>query len=134
MVLWALHGDRTNERVWHVALPTIVGELAIPIALYLSSPFLTMLAVTVCAAGVCCALPTFWPLPSMFLTGAAAAGGIALINSIGNSAGFLTPYITGWMADLTGSQKTGLWIVGACMVGSGLLALALKGTPRPQAR
>jgi len=129
MVLWARHGDRTRERVWHVALPAFVGGAAIPVALYLGSPLAAMVAVTVCATGVMCALPTFWALPTTFLTGAAAAGGIALVNSVGNTAGFVAPYATGWLADLTGSQKTGLWVVGAAMVLAGAVAVALRAAP-----
>jgi D-galactonate transporter len=131
MVLWSRHGDRTRERVWHVAIPAIVGGIAIPIALYLSSPFTAMIAVTICTMGICAALPTFWPLPTMFLSGAAAAAGIALINSIGNTAGFLGPYITGWLTDLTGSEKLGLWVVGIVMVVAGFVAVALRAAPTP---
>lgn len=126
MVWWSRHGDRTGERAWHVALPALVGGLAIPVTLYLGNPFSAMVAVTVCAVGVLAALPTFWALPSTFLSGAAAAGGIALINSIGNVSGFAAPYITGWLKDWTGTQKAGLWVVGACMVASALGALALR--------
>ncbi|MFC7625683.1 MFS transporter [Microlunatus sp. GCM10028923] len=130
MIIWARHGDRTNERAWHVAIPAIVGGLAIPVALYLQSPALVMVAVSVCAVGVCCALPTFWALPTSFLTGAAAAGGIALVNSIGNLAGFAAPYITGFLADLTGTQNAGMWAVGAAMVGAGVLTLILGSLPK----
>ncbi|GAB2555397.1 MFS transporter [Nocardia heshunensis] len=126
MVWWSRHGDRTGERVWHVALPALVGGLAIPVTLYLGNPFSAMVAVTVCAVGVLAALPTFWALPSTFLSGAAAAGGIALINSIGNISGFAAPYVTGWLKDWTGTQKAGLWVVGACMVGSAVGALAMR--------
>ena len=126
MVWWGRHGDRTGERRWHVALPTIIGGLAIPIALYLGNPFAAMTAVTVCAVGVLAALPTFWALPSTFLSGAAAAGGIALINSLGNISGFAAPYITGWLKDFTGTQRAGLWVVGVYMVLAGLGALALR--------
>lgn len=130
MIIWARHGDRTNERVWHVAIPAIIGGLAIPVALYLQSPTLVMVAVSVCAIGVCCALPTFWALPTSFLTGAAAAGGIALVNSIGNLAGFAAPYITGFLADLTGTQNAGMWAVGAAMIGAGVLTLILRALPK----
>lgn len=131
MIIWARHGDRTDERVRHVAIPAIIGGLAIPVALYLQSPALVMVAVSVCAIGVCCALPTFWALPTSFLTGTAAAAGIALVNSIGNLAGFAAPYITGFLADLTGSQNAGMWAVGAAMVGAGVLTLALRALPKP---
>jgi hypothetical protein len=75
---------------------------------------------------VLAALPTFWALPSAFLSGAAAAGGIALINSLGNVSGFAAPYLTGWLADLTGTQRAGLWVVGASMVLAGLGVFALR--------
>ncbi|MFF4593530.1 MFS transporter [Amycolatopsis sp. NPDC001319] len=133
MVLWARHGDRTAERKWHVALPMLVGGVAIPIALYLGNPYAAMAAVTVCAVGVCCALPTFWALPSNFLAGAAAAGGIALINSLGNISGFAAPYITGWLRDLTGTQRTGLWVVGACMGAGAIVTIAVGARPRQSA-
>ncbi|MFI6869794.1 MFS transporter [Nocardia sp. NPDC050406] len=130
MVWWARHGDRTAERAWHVALPAGIGGLAIPVTLYLGNPFAAMVAVTVCAVGVLAALPTFWALPSTFLSGAAAAGGIALINSIGNISGFAAPYVTGWLKDATGTQRAGLWVVGACMVAAAGGVLALQRRAR----
>ena len=69
----------------------------------------------------------------MFLSGAAAAAGIALINSVGNTAGFFGPYITGWLKDLTGSQQAGMWVIGAVMVAAGVVVVALKATPVPDA-
>ncbi|GAA2335131.1 MFS transporter [Saccharopolyspora halophila] len=130
MIFWAAHGDRTRERTWHVALPMLIGGIAIPIALYLSNPYLAMAAMTVCAVGVCAALPTFWALPSNFLAGAAAAGGIAMINTLGNISGFAAPYITGSLADITGSQRTGLWVVGLVMIAAAGTVLALRAKPR----
>ncbi|MFD2466208.1 MFS transporter [Amycolatopsis silviterrae] len=134
MIPWARHGDRTGERTWHVALPMLVGGAAIPVALYLGNPYATMTAVTICAVGVCAALPTFWALPSNFLSGTAAAAGIALINALGNLSGFVAPYVTGWLRDLTGTQRTGLWVVGACMVAGAVLAVALGAKPRASRR
>ncbi|GAA1619804.1 MULTISPECIES: MFS transporter [Brevibacterium] len=131
MFFWSRHGDRTGERVWHVAIPLFIGGISIPIALYLSSPFTTMIAVTVTAMSICAALPTFWPLPQTFLAGAGAAAGLALINSLGNSAGFFAPYITGWLAELTGAQNAGMWVVGAAMVAAGIVTLVLRAAPVP---
>ncbi|GAA2815960.1 MFS transporter [Saccharopolyspora taberi] len=130
MVVWASHGDRTRERVWHVALPMLLGGVSIPVALYLGNPYAAMLAVTFCAVGVCAALPTFWALPSNFLSGAAAAGGIALINSLGNVSGFAAPYITGALRDVTGSQRAGLWVVGVVMVAAAMLVIFLRAAPK----
>jgi nitrate/nitrite transporter NarK len=116
MIPWARHADRTGERIWHVAVPAAVGGIAIPVTLYLGSPLAAMVAISVCTIGIMCALPTFWALPPALLTGVAAASGIALINSVGNAAGFAGPYLTGWFADLTGNPTTGLWVVGGCML------------------
>ncbi len=129
MLLWARHGDRTRERVWHVAGPLVLGGAAIPVTLYLGSPLAAMVAVSICAMSIMAFLPTFWALPTTFLTGAAAASGIALINSVGNVSGFAAPYITGWLAELTGNQKSGLWVVGATMVAAALVTLVLGVAP-----
>lgn len=131
MVPWAWHSDRTGERVWHVAIPAIVGGVTIPAALYMTDVYLAMVAVTLCTCAVMCALPVFWSLPSSFLTGAAAAGGIALINSLGNLSGFGGPYITGWLTDLTGNSKVALWVVGTLSLAAAALVVALGARPRP---
>ncbi len=133
MLLWARHGDRTRERVWHVAAPLALGGVAIPVTLYLGSPFAAMVAVSICAMSIMAFLPTFWALPTTFLAGAAAASGIALINAVGNTAGFAAPYVTGWLADLTGSQRAGLWVVGVTMVAAAAVTLALGVAPHTPA-
>lgn len=129
MYFWAKHADRTKENVWHVALPMLLGGLTIPIALYLKSPVLVMIPVTFVAIGVYSAIPSFWSLPSRFLTGAAAAGGIGLINSVGNLGGFAAPYATGALNDLTGTNKAGMWAVGVIMVMAASLVVVLRATP-----
>jgi nitrate/nitrite transporter NarK len=68
-----------------------------------------------------------------FLSGVAAASGIALINSVGNLSGFGAPYITGWLADLTGQQRAGLWVVGATMVAAAIVTVVLRAAPRSEA-
>jgi ACS family tartrate transporter-like MFS transporter len=131
MVLWSRHSDRTGERIWHVAIPTLIGAVSIPIALYMQSPLTTMIAVTVNAVGVFCALPVFWYLPSTFLTGAGAAAGIAVVNSVGNTSGFGAPYVTGWLFDATGNSRAGLWVVGAVMLVAVVLVLVLRSRVTP---
>lgn len=126
MVLWSRHSDRTGERVWHVAAPTLLAAVSIPVALYLNSPFAVMAVVSLTAIGVLCALPVFWYLPTTFLSGVAAAAGIAMINSIGNLSGFGAPYVTGWLTDLTGDTKAGLWVVGAVLLAAAVLVVALS--------
>lgn len=130
MVPWARHADRTGERVWHVAIPAIVGGVSIPAALYMANPYLAMVAITVSTCSIMCAMPVFWALPSTFLTGTAAAGGIALINSLGNLSGFGGPYVTGFLTDLTGSNKAGLWVVGAFSLVAAGLVVFLGSAPK----
>lgn len=129
MFLWSRHADRTREHVWHVAIPLVVGGLAIPVALYLHHPIAVMIPVIIAAMGVFSALPIFWALPPRFLTGAAAAGGIALINSLGNLGGFAAPYATGALSDLTGSNRAGMWAVGVIMVVCAALVVTLGAAP-----
>lgn len=133
MYLWSRHADRTGEHVWHVAIPMLLGGLAIPVALYLHSPVLAMIPVIVAAVGVYSAIPSFWALPSRFLTGAAAAGGIGLINSVGNLGGFAAPYATGALDQWTGNSRAGMWAVGVIMVLAAALVVALRATPDPDA-
>lgn len=132
MVPWARHADRTGERVWHVAIPAIAGGLCIPAALYLANPYLAMAAITVSTCSIMCAMPTFWALPSTFLTGTAAAGGIALINSLGNLSGFGGPYVTGWLTDLTGDSKAALWVIGALSLAAAGTVVFVGSDPKPR--
>jgi nitrate/nitrite transporter NarK len=75
--------------------------------------------------GAYAALPTFWTLPTAFLTGSAAAGGIALINSIGNLGGFVGPYAIGWVKDATGATTLALVALAGCYIMAGLVTLLL---------
>lgn len=133
MYLWSRHADRTNEHVWHVAFALAAGGAAIPVVMYLGNPVLAMVPVVVTAVGVYSSIPSFWALPSRFLTGAAAAGGIGLINSVGNLGGFVAPYATGALNDATGNDRAGLWAVGVVMIAAAGLVVALRATPNPNA-
>ena len=123
MILWTRRAANPTVRV---GVPALVGGLAIPVALYLSNPWLAMVAVTICACSVLSALPGFWALPTAYLTGAAAAAGIGLINSLGNLSGFVAPYVTGLLSDATGNNRLGLWVVGLCMISAAAVTWALR--------
>lgn len=126
MYFWGLHSDRTGERRWHVFIPLLVGGVGLTSsALLADSPLLAMAALTVGAIGIYSALPGFWTFPTSMLTGAAAAGGIALVNSIGNLAGYFGPFAIGYMKDRTGSYRVGLIMMSAFMLISGILAMTL---------
>jgi ACS family tartrate transporter-like MFS transporter len=125
MILWTRHSDATRERVWHVAGPATVSGLCLIAAAYLASPILAAFALTICAMGLYSALSTFWTLPTGFLTGSAAAGGIALINSIGNLGGFVGPYAVGWIKDATGETTLGLVVLAGCLIMAGVVTFLL---------
>jgi hypothetical protein len=92
----------------------------------MNSPFTTMTVITVTAMGIFSAFPVFWYLPPTFLTGTGAAGGIAVVNSIAAVSGLVAPYVTGWLVDLTGSARLGLWVVGTVAVAGALGLLAMS--------
>jgi MFS transporter, ACS family, tartrate transporter len=125
MVLWTRHSDHTGERVWHVALPAFLGGAGLIADAYLGDPVIAMAALTLGSVGTFAALPTFWTLPTALLTGTAAAGGIALINSIGNIGGFVGPSLVGWIRDYSGNAALATASLGGFMILSGLVTLAL---------
>jgi MFS transporter, ACS family, tartrate transporter len=128
MVVWTRHSDKARERPWHVALPAFAGCLGLTVSAYVSNPTLSIIALSVAFVGIYAAIPTSWTLPTAFLTGTAAAGGIALINSIGNLGGFAGPYFMGWIKAATGGYALGLLILGVGLAISGLIALAMRHT------
>lgn len=108
MVLVAYSADRSGERRWHIALPALAGSLGLLLSVqWHSDTTLAMVALTLATIGILTTLPLFWSLPTSFLAGTGAAAGIALINSLGNLAGFLSPYAVGWLKDLTHSTDSG---------------------------
>jgi MFS transporter, ACS family, tartrate transporter len=126
MVFWALHSDVNRERVWHVALPLLVTAVALGVCGYFDNPAITIIALIVAAIGTFCTFAVFWTLPTAWLSGTAAAGGIALINSIGNLAGFGGPYLIGWVTNATGSTATGLLVLAVLPLLAGCLVLVGK--------
>jgi MFS transporter, ACS family, tartrate transporter len=121
MILWARHSDATRERVMHVGAPLLLTAVALGICGYVTDPMTTMVVLTVAAIGVFCTFGVFWTLPTAWLSGTAAAGAIALINSIGNLAGFGGPYLIGWVKEATGSTSTGLLVLAVLPLIGGLL-------------
>jgi nitrate/nitrite transporter NarK len=102
-----------------------VGGVSIPVALATNNPVATVAVITVTACAIFAALPNFWTVPTRFLTGAAAAAGIALINTVGNIAGFAAGYVTGALKDWTGSYIVPMFVVGGFMILSAILMVVL---------
>jgi ACS family tartrate transporter-like MFS transporter len=126
MPLWARHSDRRRERHWHFVIPTLAAAVCFLVAAQASSLALALPAFALAAAGVYAACPIFWTLPTRMLSGVAAAGGIALINSIGNLAGYFGPFMMGYLKDATGSYSAGISLLSAGMAVAGLSALLLR--------
>jgi ACS family tartrate transporter-like MFS transporter len=128
MVLWGCHSDQRGERRRHIALAGVIAAAGLTLAA-IAPPALSLLAICAAAFGIYAAIPLVWTLPGGFLTGAAAAGAIALVNSIGNLGGFIGPYLVGWIREATGSFAPGLMVLAAACLAAGLLALAAPKPP-----
>ncbi len=126
MVVWARHSDKTLERIWHVTIPCVLGCAGLAWAGCAQAALAVILALAIASFGVNAAKPPLWAMPGMFLSGAGAAAGIALINSLGNLGGFVGPLLIGWMKQRAGSYSGGLDAVGAMMALSAILMLAMR--------
>jgi ACS family tartrate transporter-like MFS transporter len=126
MVLFAQHSDATGERRWHVAVAAFIATVGLVLTGATASPVVEMAALTLAALGIYSTLATFWSLPTAFLSGTAAAAGIALINSVGNLGGFVGPYVVGFLSDATGSFYAGLLLLAVLILVAGVLALAVR--------
>ena len=126
ILLIAWNSDRTHERRLHAAAPGIIGGVALALTPHTQGHLLlTMLCFIVVAAGIKSYMAPFWSLPDLFLTDAAAAGSIGLINSIGNLGGFLGPKLVGRIETVTGSFVNGIYCLSLFMILYGVIVLLL---------
>lgn len=124
MVLVGRSSDVRRERRWHLAGGALAGALGLVVAgMFSTTLSIGLAAMTVATVGVLSAAPVFWALPTASLRGASAAAGIAVINSIGNLAGFLSPYLIGVARDVTGEATVGLYAIASCLLLGALLAV-----------
>lgn len=126
MVLVGAHSDRSGERLLHIAATGLAATFGFLASAYLHSPVLIVLALSLAAVGLRSAAGPFWTLPSAFLTGSAAAGGIALINSVSNLSGFVGPYAIGLLRGATGTFHSGLLLLALVPLAGAALALHLR--------
>ncbi|MFM0343012.1 MFS transporter [Paraburkholderia sp. RL17-347-BIC-D] len=126
MVLLGRSSDRSKERRWHVALPAVIGAIGLVASTLMPhSVALAVVSLTFATIGILGALCQFWAIPPAFLGGVAAAAGIALINSVGNLAGFVSPYLVGWIKDMTHSTDMGLYCVAASLLVAAAIVLTM---------
>ena len=131
MVLVGRSSDALQERRLHLVVPALLGAAGLALAgAYGSQPLLGMLALTLGTAGVLSVLPVFWTLPTALLGGAGAAAGIALINSVGNLAGFLSPYMVGAVKDATGNTTLAMFVLAGSMVLGAAVSVVATRKPR----
>ncbi|MCC7053197.1 MAG: MFS transporter [Gemmatimonadaceae bacterium] len=137
MVLVGWSSDRHRERRWHLVAGAVLGAAGLVAAGNFSTSLtIGLVAMSAAMAGSLSNIALFWTLPTAALRGASAAAGIAAVNSIGNLAGFLSPYIIGVAKDATGSATAGLYVIAVfLLIGAGLVMIATRAAPaRPAAR
>jgi ACS family tartrate transporter-like MFS transporter len=122
MVSWSWSSDKRNERRWHFVIAAVLATIGLIASGALIGSWWALAAMSVATVGLYGTKPAFWPLPGEFLSGPAAAGGIALINSIGNLGGFVGPYMLGYLKDSTGGYEAGLYFLAIMALLSGVIA------------
>ncbi len=130
MLVVGRYSDRTGNRRWPVAVAAMTSAVGFALSGWLHNPFLAMAALVLAFVGLKSTLGPFWALGTALLSGTAAAGGIALINSVGNLGGFAGPYLVGVIKDQTGSNVAALMTLGVALLAMGLLALTIRETDR----
>ncbi len=130
MVIFSYTSDRHHERRWHSAIPAVIAAVTLLAATLNSGNLLvSMLFMTVATAAIWVAYTVFWAIPPQLIKGDSAAGGIALINTIGLIGGFVSPTLIGWTRQMTGNTHAGLWIM-AVLLFTAFVLLALNRMPR----
>ena len=127
MLIGGWHSDRTGERRWHAAIPRWIAAAALAgIALQTANVPLALVFFTIAGCGIMAAYGAIWAMPTSFLSAAAAAAGIGMINSFGNLGGFAGPYVIGWFSKETGSFLGGTCFMIAGLIFSGICALLVR--------
>ncbi|MBP1667300.1 MAG: major facilitator superfamily 1 [Bacteroidetes bacterium] len=130
MLIVGYSSDRTGERRWHIAIAAFVAAIGFAFSAYLKNPYLSMVTLTLALVGIKSTIGPFWVLGTMFLSGTAAAGGIALINSVGNLGGFVGPTLVGIVKDKTGDIGASMWFLGGALLLMGLFTLVVRANPQ----
>ena len=126
MILWARYVDRSGRRIVNLAIACLLGGAGLVAPIMSGSLTIALGGFSAALVGVTAARAIFWTIPTRFLTGAAAAGGLAFINSIGTIGGFAGPSMMGWLKEFSGSYVIGLTAMAAIMIAAMLASLSLK--------
>ncbi|MCV9917371.1 MFS transporter [Pseudomonas sp. BT-42-2] len=124
MIIVGRSADLRNERRWHLVVPMLMGAIGLLIAVnFAANPTIAILGLSIATMGALTGLPMFWPMPTALLSAGAAVAGLAIINSVGQMAGFLSPYLVGFIKDQTGSTDAALYSLAGLIVVGSLVAL-----------
>jgi len=127
MIAWAWHVDRTGKKIGNLVITCFLAAVGLVVSVLLTGSLaFALTGLTLALIGVTAARAIFWTIPTRFLAGAGAAGGLAFINSIGTAGGFAGPALMGWLKDVTGSFQNGLLAMAGIMLVATLLAASLK--------
>jgi MFS transporter, ACS family, tartrate transporter len=121
LIAWGYSSDRHQERRWHLITASLVAAVGLVVAGWLGSSFWALMGMSAATIGIYGSRAAFWPMPSLFLTGTAAAGAIALINATGNLGGYVGPFVVGWIKDSTNSFEAGLYFLAASAFGAAVI-------------
>ncbi len=132
MLLLSRHSDRTGERRLHYVFNVTAGAAGLVLSgVYASNPVLAIIFLSISTLGVIGSMPLFWPLPSAFLAGTAAAAGIGIVNSVGNLGGYFGPNVPVWAKLISSDPSAALYIIaGILMVGAALTYFFIPATLR----
>lgn len=121
-----ISSDKYRERRWHIVIPMLIGAIGLSLStLFTDNATVTVILFTLANVGIVATFPVFWCLPGTFLTGSAAAAGLALIASIANFGGVLATYLLGWLKDITHSSTVGMLLFAGCLMFGCLLVFSL---------
>lgn len=129
MIWYGRRSDRRMERRSHCAIAFLIAAIGLVATALLPWPPLRLAALCVAAFGAWATLPVFWSMPTAFLSGASAAAGVAYINSIANIAGFIGPFVMGWIKDATGSFDGGLLVIASVCIAAAIAVLCISHDP-----
>jgi MFS transporter, ACS family, tartrate transporter len=137
LIAWGWSSDRNKERRWHLIVASTLGALGLAFAAWSGASYWALVGMSAATVGIYGSRAAFWPMPSIFLTGTAAAGAIAFINATGNLGGYFGPFIVGWIKDSTKSFEAGLYFLAACSLMAAIItffAARAAGDPAAMAR
>lgn len=127
MIFVGRHSDRVNERRWHVACTAIIGSSGLLLSgAFAHIPVLSLIGLTLAAAGLISANAVLFVVPGSILSGTAAAAGIGMISMIGNAGGYVFPFGIGWLREISGRPEYGLFLLAIASFMGALVMLRIR--------